>query len=31
METRAVLGWEAGVLQGPHVLREVMHHMEPET
>lgn len=29
-ETRAVLGWEAGVLQGPHILREVMHRMEPE-
>lgn len=31
MKTKAVLGWEARVLQGPHVLREVMHHTEPET
>lgn len=29
METRAVLGWEAGALQGPHVLREFMHCIQP--
>ena len=29
METRAVLGWEARALQGPHVLREFMLCMEP--